>query len=149
MLIGERIKQLREANSLTQEELAKRLETSKQTIYKYENQVITNIPSDKIELLAKIFNVSPIYLMGWDEVGDVSIEQNNNNGNISNNVGTGDTYNTNNYYSGCDVGAVNRAIPVTIDSKEYFFCLLDKLRNMTDSQLLDMIKYADFIISKD
>lgn len=66
MLIGERIKQLREANSLTQEELARRLETSKQTIYKYENQVITNIPSDKIELLAKIFNVSPIYLMGWE-----------------------------------------------------------------------------------
>jgi hypothetical protein len=66
-LIGERIKQLREANSLTQEELAKRLETSKQTIYKYENQIITNIPSDKIEILAKIFRVSPIYLMGWDE----------------------------------------------------------------------------------
>lgn len=67
-MIGERIKQLREANSLTQEELAKRLETSKQTIYKYENQIITNIPSDKIEILAKIFKVSPIYLMGWDEV---------------------------------------------------------------------------------
>lgn len=66
-MIGERIKQLREANSLTQEELAKRLETSKQTIYKYENQIITNIPSDKIETLAKIFKVSPIYLMGWDE----------------------------------------------------------------------------------
>lgn len=66
-MIGERIKQLREANSLTQEELAKRLETSKQTIYKYENQIITNIPSDKIEILAKIFRVSPIYLMGWDE----------------------------------------------------------------------------------
>lgn len=66
-MIGERIKQLREANSLTQEELAKRLETSKQTIYKYENQIITNIPSDKIEILAKIFKVSPIYLMGWDE----------------------------------------------------------------------------------
>jgi len=71
-LIGERIKQLREANSLTQEELAKRLETSKQTIYKYENQIITNIPSDKIEILAKIFKVSPIYLMGWDETNEES-----------------------------------------------------------------------------
>lgn len=71
-MIGERIKQLREANSLTQEELAKRLETSKQTIYKYENQIITNIPSDKIEILAKIFKVSPIYLMGWDETNEES-----------------------------------------------------------------------------
>ena len=71
-MIGERIKQLREANSLTQEELAKRLETSKQTIYKYENQIITNIPSDKIEILAKIFKVSPIYLMGCDETNEES-----------------------------------------------------------------------------
>ena len=71
-MIGERIKQLREANSLTQEELAKRLETSKQTIYKYENQIITNIPSDKIEILAKIFKVSPVYLMGWDETNEES-----------------------------------------------------------------------------
>ena len=71
-MIGERIKQLREANSLTQEELAKRLETSKQTIYKYENQIITNIPSDKIEILAKIFKVSPIYLMGGDETNEES-----------------------------------------------------------------------------
>lgn len=63
---------MREANSLTQEELAKRLETSKQTIYKYENQIITNIPSDKIEILAKIFKVSPIYLMGWDETNEES-----------------------------------------------------------------------------
>lgn len=67
MSIGDRIKQLRESHSLTQEELAKKLDTSKQTIYKYENHIITNIPSDKIEILAKVFKVSPIYLMGWDE----------------------------------------------------------------------------------
>ena len=41
--------------------------TSKQNIYKYENNIITNIPSDKIELMAKIFNVSPCYIMGWDQ----------------------------------------------------------------------------------
>ena len=41
---------------------------SKQTLYKYENNIITNIPSDKIEAAAKIGNVSPAYLMGWDDV---------------------------------------------------------------------------------
>ena len=40
---------------------------SKQTLYKYENNIITNIPSDKIEGLAKIFNVSPALIMGWDD----------------------------------------------------------------------------------
>ena len=46
------------------------LGTSKQNIYKYENGIVTNIPSDKIELMAQIFNVSPCYIMGWDQSTD-------------------------------------------------------------------------------
>lgn len=67
MAIKDRIKKLREENNITQEELASVLNTTKQTVYKYENGLITNIPSDKIELLANCFRVSPAYLMGWDE----------------------------------------------------------------------------------
>lgn len=65
--IGDRIKQKRKALGLTLEELAKRVKTSKQTIHRYENNIITNIPSDKIELLAKALNCSPGFLMGWEE----------------------------------------------------------------------------------
>ncbi len=72
MAKGERIKALREQIGMTQDELAEKLNTTKQTIYKYEMGIITNIPSDKIEELAKLFGVSPSYLMGWDEQ-----EQNN------------------------------------------------------------------------
>ena len=32
-----------------------------------ENNIITNIPSDKIEGLAKVFNISPAGIMGWDK----------------------------------------------------------------------------------
>lgn len=67
---GKRIKQYREALGLTQEELAKKINTTKQTIYKYENEIITNIPSDKVELLSNIFNISPSVLMGWDDSDD-------------------------------------------------------------------------------
>lgn len=67
MTIGERIKSLREVRKITQSELAEAANTTKQNIYKYENGIITNIPSDKIELLAKFFHVSPAYIMGWDE----------------------------------------------------------------------------------
>jgi len=35
--------------------------------YKYENNIITNIPSDKIEGLARVFNISPAVIMGWDK----------------------------------------------------------------------------------
>lgn len=64
---GDRIRQARENCGLTQEELAKKLNTTKQTIHKYETGLISNIPSDKIELLARIFGISPSYLMGWDK----------------------------------------------------------------------------------
>lgn len=67
MPIGERIKSCREKANLTQGELAKRLTTTKQTIYKYENNIVTNIPSDKIEKMAELFNVTPAYLMGWED----------------------------------------------------------------------------------
>lgn len=64
--IGERIKKLRTYRKLTQEEVGKIIGASKQTLHKYENGIITNIPLDKIESLANLFDVSPSYIMGWD-----------------------------------------------------------------------------------
>lgn len=65
MSIGQRIKECRELLKMTQESLANKIGTTKQTIYKYENDIITNIPPDKVELLAKALAISPAYLMGW------------------------------------------------------------------------------------
>lgn len=66
MTIGEKIKYLRIKNNLLQEDLAKAVNSTKQAIYKYENGIVTNIPMDKIEMMAVALNVSPAYLMGWD-----------------------------------------------------------------------------------
>ena len=63
---GERIKKLRQRDNYTLDEIADKLGTSRQTIFKYENGIVTNIPSDKIEQLALIFNVTPAYIMGWE-----------------------------------------------------------------------------------
>ena len=68
MTKGERIKQLREAKGYTQEELAKLLNTTKQTISKYEKEIVTNIPSDRIENMAKILDTTPEYILGWEKV---------------------------------------------------------------------------------
>lgn len=67
MTIGKRIKELREKRGMSQVDLADKIYVSKQTLYKYENGIITNIPSDKIESIAKVFNISPSYLMGWND----------------------------------------------------------------------------------
>lgn len=67
MSVGLRIRAAREKKNLTLEELAKRCETTKQTIFKYENEIVTNIPYEKIVLLSKALDVSPSYLFGWEE----------------------------------------------------------------------------------
>lgn len=66
MSTGKKIKELRETLSITQSELAKQIGTTKQTIYKYENDIVTNIPINKINQIATILNTTPAYLMGWD-----------------------------------------------------------------------------------
>ena len=65
--VADRIKQAREKSGITQVDLAVKIGVSKQTLYKYENGVITNIPSEKIEQIAELTGVSPAYLMGWVE----------------------------------------------------------------------------------
>ncbi len=67
MTVGERIKMIREKSGMSQVNFADKINVSKQTLYKYENNLITNIPSDKIEATAKIGNVSPAFLMGWEQ----------------------------------------------------------------------------------
>lgn len=52
---------------MTQTELAKKIGVNKQLIYKYETGTITNIPSDRIEIIAKELETTPAYLMGWDD----------------------------------------------------------------------------------
>ena len=67
MTIGQRIKELRNKKNMSQVAFADEINVSKQTLYKYENDIITNIPSDKIEAIAELCHVSPAYLMGWSE----------------------------------------------------------------------------------
>lgn len=66
--VGERIKTEREKQDIQQVDFAEQIGVSKQTLYKYENNIITNIPSDKIEAAAKILGVSPAMLMGWTDM---------------------------------------------------------------------------------
>ena len=73
MTVGEHLKSLRIQNGMSQIEFAEKINVSKQTLYKYENNIITNIPSDKIEYDARLLNTTPAFLMGWENIiSDVS-----------------------------------------------------------------------------
>ena len=64
---NEILKTRRKALGLTLEDIAQKLHTTKQTIQKYENGIITHIPLDKIEQLAAILQITPALIMGWEE----------------------------------------------------------------------------------
>lgn len=69
MNVGQRIKELREQRQMTQEALGALCGTTKQTIFKYETGIVTNIPMDRVCKIAEALHVSPAYLMGWEESG--------------------------------------------------------------------------------
>lgn len=67
MSIGTKIKELREARRMSLEDVARLCGTTRQTIYKYENEIVTNIPYDRIILLAKALNTTPAQLFDFKE----------------------------------------------------------------------------------
>lgn len=73
MNMGERIKQLRIANGLTQEELGRYIGVQKAAIRKYEKGEVQNIKRSSIEILSNLFKVSPSYLMCINEENNVSV----------------------------------------------------------------------------
>lgn len=72
---GERIRDLRKAKGITQSEMAKLLHTTKQTISKYEKDIVTNIPTDRLEEMARIFDTTPDYIMGWNHAPIIKVKK--------------------------------------------------------------------------
>lgn len=66
MSVGERIKRRREELSLSQGDLAKIMNVSRQAISKAELHD-NNITTEKVRKFAKALGVSEFYLMGWDD----------------------------------------------------------------------------------
>ncbi len=65
-MLAKNLRQMRKAKGYTLDMLAEAIGTSKQTISRYESGMITNIPPEKIEALAKTLSTTPAELMGWD-----------------------------------------------------------------------------------
>lgn len=72
MTIGQRIRARREQLGFSQAELAARIGEKPQTLYKYERNIVTNIPITTLEKIAEHLDVTPTYLMGWREKEDAS-----------------------------------------------------------------------------
>ena len=66
-MLANKLKEMRKAKGLTLESLAEKVGTSRQTIHRYENGTISNIPPEKVVLLAEALDTTPTRLMGWEE----------------------------------------------------------------------------------
>ena len=66
MPIGDRIRYYRELAGLTMEELAKKTGVQKSAINKYEKGVVTNIPINRVVLIADALGVEPVALTDWE-----------------------------------------------------------------------------------
>lgn len=65
--IGERIRELRLKNSLTMDELAKRVGYNSRASVSRMEHGETDLPLSKVNEFAKALNTTPAYLMGWTE----------------------------------------------------------------------------------
>jgi len=66
-IMGKRIKECREQAGLTQEELGNKLGLQRAAINKYEKGHVENMKRATVKRMADIFDVSPSWLMGFDE----------------------------------------------------------------------------------
>ena len=75
MSIGKKIRELRESRNMSLEDVARLCGTTRQAIYKYENEIVTNIPYDRIILLAKALDTTPSQLFDWNEDKKISPDE--------------------------------------------------------------------------
>lgn len=66
MSTGQRMKARRKELGLSAEYVAKQLNLSPATIYRYENGGIDKVPGDILEPLARVLQTTPANLMGWE-----------------------------------------------------------------------------------
>lgn len=64
MDVGKRIRERRKELNISVDELAKKLNKNRTTVYRYEKGDIENLPMDILGPLAKALDTTPAYLMG-------------------------------------------------------------------------------------
>ena len=65
-IMGQRIRELRQKQGLTQERLGEYIGVSRGAINKIEKGTTENLKRSQIETLAEKLGCTPTYLMGWD-----------------------------------------------------------------------------------
>ncbi len=65
MIMGDRIRERRNAIGMTADRFAEIIGKNRATVYRYENGTIDSFTLDFLNLIADTLQTSPAYLMGW------------------------------------------------------------------------------------
>lgn len=121
------IKNRRLELNLTLEEVASRVGVTKATVQRWESGLIENMKRDKIALLAKALNTTPVFILGLD---------NNPNANYGVNNGIiGNNNQNNNIHNGKKLTPIQNAI-VTVCSA------------LNEKQQSDVLSYATTLLNE-
>lgn len=74
MTIGERVKQRRLQLGMSADDLAKKINKNRATVYRYESEYIEKLPTTILIPLAEALHTTPAYLMGWEEAPEYKKE---------------------------------------------------------------------------
>ena len=69
---GEKLYQTRKAKNYTRADIAKLTGINDKLLFKYEKDIITNIPLENLEKLCTIYGISPSYIVGWENPDSLS-----------------------------------------------------------------------------
>ena len=73
MTKGEKLYKARQNNGYTRAEVEKLTGINDKLLFKYERDIITNIPLDNLEKLCKLYKISPVYVVGWEDASESKI----------------------------------------------------------------------------
>lgn len=65
--VGQRIREARKAYGITLAELGERVGISESNMQRYESGYIASVSIDMVGKIAKAMNISPAFLMGWND----------------------------------------------------------------------------------
>lgn len=77
MKIGEKIKARRKELGMSADELGEKIGKHRATIYRYESLDVEKMDIELLVPLAKALDVSPDYLMGWENLSDIDVSEEN------------------------------------------------------------------------
>ena len=150
--IKDLLKEKRRELGYTMKDVADRVGVSEATISRWESGEIQNMRRNNIVALSRLLELSPSTIMGWD----ITVNQDNNKGVISNNIASddnssyGNSTTTNDYYTSSNCGHCEESSTAytTTQNKDCFFAIVDNIRKMTDEQLEEVLRYTEFVLSK-